>query len=73
MQKDDFRKEVEDFINQTGISETAFGILALKQPNFVFQLKEGRECREATQEKVFEFMTHYTGGEVQPNDFYKGE
>jgi hypothetical protein len=57
------------------MSETSFGTLALRQPNFVFQLKDGRECREATQEKVLEFMASYelTGGEVQPNDFYKGE
>ena len=73
MQKDDFRKAVEDFIGKNLISETAFGTLALKQPNFVFQLKEGRECREATQEKVLAFMASYTSGEVQPNDFYKGE
>lgn len=72
MQKDEFKKTVEQFIEEKQISETAFGILALKQPNFVFQLKEGRECREATQEKVLEFMANY-GGEVQPNDFYKGE
>lgn len=72
MQKDEFKKMVELFIEEKKISETAFGILALKQPNFVFQLKEGRECREATQEKVLEFMANYSG-EVQPNDFYKGE
>ena len=73
MLKDEFRKKVEDFIKATGMSETAFGTLALKQPLFVFQLKEGRECREATQSKVLDFMMQYTGGEVQPNDFYKGE
>lgn len=71
MQKDKFRKKVEDFIKQTGISETAFGTLALKQPLFVFQLKDGRECREATQKKVLDFIAHHTHGEVQPNDFYE--
>ena len=75
MQKDEFRKIVEDFIQDKKMSETSFGTLALRQPNFVFQLKDGRECREATQEKVLAFMASYdlTGGEVQPNDFYKGE
>lgn len=56
MQKEEFRKTVEDFIAESGMSETSFGIEALKQPNFVFQLKEGRECREATQEKVLDFI-----------------
>lgn len=73
MQKDEFRKTVEDFIKKTGMSDTNFGIEALKQPNFVFQLKDGRECREATQEKVLEFMAQHTNGEVQPNDFQEGE
>lgn len=59
MQKEEFRKKVEEFIRDNSISETAFGIMALKQPLFVFQLKEGRECREATQEKVFDFMNNY--------------
>ena len=59
MQKDEFRKVVEDFIRDTKMSETSFGTLALKQPNFVFQLKDGRECREATQEKVLDFIENY--------------
>jgi homoserine dehydrogenase len=59
MQKDEFRKTVEDFIEETEMSETNFGIGALKQPNFVFQLKDGRECREATQEKCLLFMENY--------------
>ena len=61
MTKDEFRKKVEDFINNNQISETSFGVLALKQPLFVFQLKEGRECREATQEKVLAFMESFKG------------
>lgn len=73
MQKDEFRQLIEDFIQENQMSETSFGVLALKQPNFVFQLKDGRECREATQDKVLAFMASYTSGEVQPNDFYKGE
>lgn len=65
MQKSDFLKTVENFIKKTGISETSFGIAALKQPNFVFQLKEGRECREATQKKVICFINNYQNMEVE--------
>ena len=59
MTRYDFLKEVETFIKVHSITATAFGKLALGQPMFVFQLRMGRECREATQEKVLNFMKEF--------------
>lgn len=61
MTKFDFLKKVEAFIKTHSITATAFGKIALSQPMFVFQLRMGRECREATQEKVLNFMKEYKG------------
>ena len=56
MTKKEFLQEVENFLEKTGLSATVFGMKAVNDSRFIFMLREGRECREATQEKVFEFM-----------------
>lgn len=59
MRKSDFLKRVEDFLEETKMSPTAFGVKAKAEPNFVFTLRAGRECREDVQERVTEFMDNY--------------
>lgn len=59
MRKSDFLKRVEDFLEKTKMSPTAFGTRAKAEPNFVFTLRAGRECREDVQERVIEFMDNY--------------
>lgn len=40
----------------SGMSETAFGIAAVGDPRFVFDLKQGREPRRKTVARVTEFI-----------------
>lgn len=62
MLKNDFLQKVNDFLIQHKISATAFGILAIEDPSFVLKLRRGRECREATQQKILDFMDNYIEG-----------
>lgn len=59
MKKEIFLEYVEQFLSKTNMSPTTFGTLALKQPNFVFLLRKGREAREKTQNKVITFIQKY--------------
>lgn len=52
MELDRFREEVEAQIAREGITPTAFGRKYAADPLFVFQLRDGREPRTATREKV---------------------
>lgn len=61
MTKKEFLEKIENFLQNTGISATVFGIKAVKDSRLVFMLRDGRECREETQAKVLKFM----------NDFYE--
>lgn len=69
MKRSEFLATVEDFLQRTNMSPTAFGIKAKAEPNFVFSLREGRECREEVQDRVLRYMANFdaasagTGGE----------
>jgi len=47
-----FRDAVERHIEATGISPTKFGRVFASDPLFVFQLREGREPRSDTRQRV---------------------
>ena len=59
MSKREFLKRIEFFLLKSGLSATSFGILAAKEPNFVFGLRRGREAREKKQHQVISFMAKY--------------
>lgn len=48
--------EIEQFLVRTGMTATAFGKEAMGDPRFVFQLREGRECRQATRLRARKFV-----------------
>ena len=52
-----FRDEVEAFLKETGIEPTRFGREALKDPRFVFDLREGRSPSGRTMDRVRDWMT----------------
>mgnify|MGYP006934498669 CR=1 FL=1 len=56
MTKSEFLEYVEHFLVKTGMSATTFGIKAKAEPNFVFSLRSGRECREDVQARVINFI-----------------
>lgn len=51
--------DIETFCNAQGMAESQFGLLALKDKNFVPDLREGRDIRFSTAEKVRQFMVGY--------------
>lgn len=59
MDKKEFLKVVEGFIAENQMPPANFGVLAVKDPKFVFMLRSGRECREKTRERVLDFMDNF--------------
>lgn len=51
--------EIEAFLAETGLTPTAFGRDAMRDPNFVFGLRAGRELRRATSRRARRQMTQY--------------
>lgn len=47
-----FRTAVEGFIAERGLTPTQFGREYASDPLFVFQLREGREPRSATRDRI---------------------
>lgn len=56
MSLDQFRQQIESFIAAKGMTPTAFGRRFAGDPLFVFQLRGGREPREATRDKILTAM-----------------
>lgn len=49
-----FRNTVEQFIASKGITPTQFGREFAADPLFVFQLRDGREPRTATRQRILD-------------------
>lgn len=65
----DLVAEIDAFCEAAGMSRSRFGAAAVRDPRFVFDLEDGRECRSKTLNAVRNFMrTHPaptpTGGAV---------
>lgn len=55
--RDPLLDAVEAFLaKRPDVTPTAFGYTAVKDPRFVFDLRDGRECRRATRERVLAAM-----------------
>lgn len=55
--------EIENFLDASGMSPTAFGSEALNDPPFVSQLRQGRDVKVSTADRVRAFIQAY-----RPND-----
>ena len=64
MNKKEFLEKVENFMKRNNVAPTTFGIKALSEPNFVFSLRKGRECREETRNKVLAFISANDNGDA---------
>ena len=51
-----FLSQVEAFLKRTGMPPTVFGKAALKDPNFVFDLRSGRNPTLDLCDRVVKFM-----------------
>ena len=49
-------REVEKFLRRTGMPATRFGRLAVNDPRFVLDLRNGREPRPGTERRVIAFI-----------------
>lgn len=52
MDPTEFLARVEAALSSSGMTATAFGKLVAGDPTFVFELRDGRECRSSTVKKV---------------------
>lgn len=52
-------EEIRAFMAESGISKTALGKAAVKDPSLVDDLENGRELRWQTMRRVREFMAGY--------------
>lgn len=59
---DRFRHEVEAYLRRSNLTPTAFGREAVSDPNFVFNLRAGREPRRDTATRVRSFMAREERG-----------
>lgn len=51
-----FLDEIEAHLTATGLSAAAFGKAAMSDPNFVYQLRNGREVKAKTIDHVRQYM-----------------
>lgn len=62
---DPILQDVEDFLQTSQMTPTAFGRLALNDPTLVHELRSGRECKRVTRARIREFInSQKTGPEV---------
>jgi hypothetical protein len=52
-------RKIERFLRQTEMPPTLFGRLAVRDPRFVGDLRNGREPREKTAARAEHFMDRY--------------
>lgn len=52
-------RRIEQFLSRTGMPATLFGRMAVSDPRFVLDLRQGREPRRRTVSRVEHFMNTY--------------
>lgn len=57
--------EVEQFLQASQMTATAFGQRALNDPTLVHELRSGRECKRKTRARIQEFIKAFANA-VQP-------
>lgn len=57
---DAFRSKVEEYLARCGMTPTRFGILFARDPQFVFQLRQGREPRTRLRQRILEAISKET-------------
>lgn len=52
-----FLADLEEFLVETGMDPTSFGLRAMNDPRFVFDVRKGRQCSLRTVDRVRDFMS----------------
>ncbi|RXZ66649.1 hypothetical protein ETX26_02775 [Pelagerythrobacter rhizovicinus] len=55
-------RSIEKFLRAYDVSATTFGRLTVKDPRFVYDLRNGREPRPDTEARVQAFIAGYEAG-----------
>lgn len=55
-------RSVEKFLRAHGMPATKFGRLTVQDPRFVFDLRNGREPRAATEARIRAFIAGFEAG-----------
>ena len=48
---------IERYLRETGTAPAVFGREVMRDPNFVFDLRDGRDYRRTTAEKVMDYIS----------------
>ena len=57
--RDQIADEIERFLERTGMPPATFGRKAMKDPTFVYCVRDGRDLKAGTIDRVREFMAEY--------------
>lgn len=57
--RDQVAQEIEQFMVTHELPPATFGRLALSDPTFVFDVREGRDLKSETIDRIREFMASY--------------
>lgn len=57
-----FLREVEEYLDRSGLGPNSFGRRAMSDPRFVYDLRKGRAVSIATVDKVRKFMAENPPG-----------
>ena len=60
----DLLDSVESFLSETGLAASKFGRDAMNDPNFVADLRGGRDYRESTKKKVLRWINDNSTAEA---------
>jgi len=52
----EFVEAVETYLRESGMSAFQFGLTVMNDPKFVYDLREGREPRRKTQQRVINWI-----------------
>lgn len=53
------QQRIEDFMQRHAITPTTFGLWAMNDSRFVFDVRAGRDCMGSTIRRVLSFMEEY--------------
>ena len=56
---EEFQLKIEQFMKRHGLTPTTFGLWAMNDSRFVFDIRNGRDCLGATIRRVYRFMAEH--------------
>lgn len=66
MMRDEFLTEIDQFLSRHGISGAKLGLLAVNDSGFLSRLRNGKDVRLSTVERVREFMAQENSKRSEP-------